>query len=236
MVDGPLSQSIIGRARKAGRVQINVHDIRDHGLGKHKTVDDTPYGGGPGMVMRVDVVANSIHAVPKSARTRVLLTSPLGRRFDQKMAEQLGQYEQVIIVCGHYEGIDARIEDIVDECVSLGDFVMTGGEIAAVAIVDAVARLHSGILGNDASALDESFSDGLLEYPQYTRPKKWNDQEVPAILLSGHHRNIEQWRADQKITRTKAHRPDLYEAWQGKKNPEVVDIHAEGVDVLPDVE
>jgi len=236
MVEAPLSQSIIGRAQDSGSVDVHVHNVREYGLGKHKTVDDTPYGGGPGMVMRVDVVAAGIDAIPRSGRCRVLLTSPLGRRFDQRMAEQLATYEQVIIVCGHYEGIDARIEDLVDERVSLGDFVMTGGEIAAVAIVDAVARLHTGVLGNSASAKDESFSDGLLEYPQYTRPQKWCSRDVPPVLLSGHHRNIEQWRTDQKILRTKTLRPDLFEAWERKKSPEVSDILDEGVDVLPDVE
>ena len=236
MVDGPLSCSIIGRARNAGRVGVHVHDIREYGIGRHKTVDDTPYGGGPGMVMRVDVVANCINAVPKRNRCRVLLTSPTGRRFDQQFAQQLMSFEQVIIVCGHYEGIDARIEDLVDESVSLGDFVMTGGEIAAVAVVDAVARLHPGVLGNDASANDESFADGLLEYPQFTRPKIWNDEEVPAVLLSGHHRNIEKWRTDQKIARTRSLRPDLFAAWQGRNSAEVVDIRDEDVDVLPDVE
>jgi len=236
MVDGPLSCSIIGRARNAGRIDVNVHDIRQHGIGRHKTVDDTPYGGGPGMVMRVDVVANCIGAVRKKGRCRVLLTSPTGRRFDQQYAQQLVSYEQIIIVCGHYEGIDARIEHLVDDCVSLGDFVMTGGEIAAVAVVDAVGRLHKGVLGNDASAKDESFTDGLFEYPQYTRPKTWNGEDVPPVLLSGHHRNIEKWRMDQKIERTRRLRPDLFAAWQGRNSTEVVDIRDEGVDVLPDVE
>ena len=235
MVEGPLSESIVGRARASGAAVLHVHDIRDHGLGRHRTVDDTPYGGGPGMVMRVDVGANAIDAVRKK-NARVLLTSPTGRTFNQQMALELLEYEQVVVVCGHYEGIDDRIETLVDECVSLGDFVMTGGEITAVAIADAVLRLQSGVLGNVLSAQDESFTDGLLEYPQYTRPQEWEGQQVPEILLSGHHAKIQAWRQAQKIQRTKSRRPDLYRAWSKKNKKEDEDINVQSVDDSPDVE
>ncbi|TNE91993.1 MAG: tRNA (guanosine(37)-N1)-methyltransferase TrmD [Deltaproteobacteria bacterium] len=209
MVRVPLGSSILGRATEAGLVDIGVHDIRDWAENKHKNVDDTPYGGGPGMVMRVDIVARALEALRTDA-SHVVLTSPAGRRFSQRVAEQLVTHEHMIVVCGHYEGIDARIETLVDEELSLGDFVLTGGEIAAVAYVDAVARLVPGVLGNAASAMDESFSGHLLEYPQYTRPREFRGMEVPDVLLSGHHARIESWRQQQAERRTRERRPDLW--------------------------
>lgn len=208
MVRGPLSTSIIGRAQDAGVVDLQVYDIREHGLGRHRSVDDAPYGGGAGMVMRVDVVAEALDAV-RTEGAHVVLTSPAGARFDQACAQRLATHEHLIVLCGHYEGIDARIESLVDEELSLGDFVLTAGEVAAVAFIDATVRLLPGALGNDHSAVDESFSDGLLEYPQYTRPRAFRGQSVPDVLLSGHHARVAEWRAQQALERTKQRRPDL---------------------------
>lgn len=213
MVSGPLGCSILGRARAAGHVEVGVHDIRDHAGDRYRSVDDGPYGGGAGMVMRVDIVANALRAV-RRPESRVLLTSPAGRRIEQADFQRWSQLEHLVVVTGHYEGIDARIEHLIDEEVSLGDFVLTGGEIAAVAIVDGVGRLVDGVLGNADSAVDESFASGLLEYPHYTRPREWEGHEVPEILLSGHHARIEAWRHEQAILRTQSRRPDLYEAWR----------------------
>ena len=214
MVQGPLSVSVIGRAVEAGRVAIGIHDLREHGIGRHRTVDDTPYGGGAGMVMRVDVVAAAIDAVG-GPEAHVVLMSAAGQRFDQAAAQRLSERSHTVFVCGHYEGVDARVEDLVDEALSLGDFVLTGGEIAAVAMIDAAARLIPGVLGNAASAADESFQAGLLEYPQYTRPRAFRGVEVPEILLSGHHAKIEEWRREQARERTRMLRPDLWKAARG---------------------
>jgi tRNA (guanine37-N1)-methyltransferase len=216
LVAGPLGGSILGRASAAGHISIGVHDIRDHTTDRHRSVDDAPYGGGAGMVMKVDVVARAIEAV-RTPESRVLLMNPGGTTLTQAVARRLAGESHLILVCGHYEGIDARIESLVDERVSLGDFVLTGGEIAAAAVVDSVARLVPGVLGNAASPEDESFSDGLLEYPQYTRPQVWRTQEVPAVLLSGHHAQIAAWRQRQAERRTAERRPDLWHARQ-KRN------------------
>jgi tRNA (guanine37-N1)-methyltransferase len=217
MVAGPLSHSILGRAREAGHFELGVHDIREHGLGRHRVVDDTPYGGGSGMVMRVDVVDAAIAAV-RRPDSRVILFEPSGARFDQAHARRLAQLPHLVLVCGHYEGIDARVrEHLVDEVLSIGDFVLTGGEYAAMVVVDAVARLLPGVLGNAESATDESFSSGLLEYPHYTRPRVYRDWEVPEILLSGHHGNVEKWRREQARARTEAVRPDLLDTPPGKR-------------------
>ncbi len=213
MVRGPLGMSIVGRARAAGLVRADVHDIRDHATDRHRTVDDTPYGGGAGMVMKVDIVAAAIDAV-RGPDSRVILLTAGGRPFDQRAAERLSRLPHLVLVCGHYEGIDARVESLVDEELSLGDFVLTGGEIAALAVVDAVARLVPGVLGNASSPVDESFSAGLLEYPQYTRPRVFRDQEVPEILLSGNHARIAAWRQEQAEARTLARRPELWERWR----------------------
>ena len=213
MVEEPLSHSIIGRAQQSGVIQLGVHDIRDYAGDRYRNVDDGPYGGGAGMVLRVDIVATALRDVRREGG-RVLLTSPAGSPMTQADCVRWSSYDQLVIVTGHYEGIDARIESLVDEQVSLGDFVLTGGEIAAVAIVDAVGRLRKGVLGNEDSSQDESFSKGLLEYPHYTRPRVWEDQEVPEVLLSGHHARIRAWRHEQSILRTKVRRPDLYTAWR----------------------
>lgn len=228
MIRGPLLSSVLGRAVERGVIEIGVHDIRDHGLGRHRSVDDTPYGGGAGMVMRVDVVAAAIAAV-RTPQARVLLMSPAGRPFDQEAARRLAAEPHLVLVCGHYEGVDARIEAVVDESVSLGDFVLTGGEIAACAVVDAVARLQPGVLGNAASPQDESFAVDLLEYPQYTRPRVWEEQEVPPILLSGDHGRIAHWRRVQAEALTRDRRPDLWSRHleRGTPRDRAVDAAAE---------
>ncbi len=210
MVSGPLGASMIGRANERGLIEVGVHDLRAHGLGKHRSVDDAPYGGGAGMVMRVDVVAAALQAV-RSSVARVLWMTPTGTPMSQAVAQRLALEPHLVLLCGHYEGIDARVETLVDERISLGDFVVTGGEIAAVAVVDAVARLVPGVLGNDQSAVDESFSEGLLEYPQYTRPRTWEGHSVPDVLCSGHHGRIATWRRAQSEARTARWRPDLWE-------------------------
>ena len=220
LVTGPLGGSILGRAVDAGHIQIGVHDIRDHASDRHRTVDDAPYGGGAGMVMKVDIVARAIEGV-RTPGAVVLLMNPGGTTLTQAVARRLSEADHLVLVCGHYEGIDARIETLCDELISLGDFVMTGGEIAAAAVVDSVARLVPGVLGNSASPEDESFSEGLLEYPHFTRPREWRGHEVPAILLSGHHAAIEAWRRTQAEERTATRRPDLWRAYQNGN--EVVD-------------
>jgi tRNA (guanine37-N1)-methyltransferase len=209
MCTAPLDSSIIGRARRQGLIEVGVHDLRDWAEGKHRQADDTPYGGGAGMVMRVDVVDRGIQAVSGS-KAHVLLMDPAGTPFKQADAHRLASQEQLVLVCGHYEGIDARIRDhVVDEVFSVGDFVLTGGELPAMVIIDAVARLLPEVLGNPESSQSESFSAGLLEAPQYTRPRKYRDWSVPEVLLSGHHAEIEAWREEAARELTQAVRPDL---------------------------
>lgn len=221
MVSGPLGASIIGRAQAAGTVQVVTHDLRPYGLGRHQVVDDTPYGGGSGMVMRCDVVASAVRAVRAQAEAEgraaspVVLFEPSGHRFDQRMAERFAALPGLTLVCGHYEGIDARFaEGMAEECpievVSIGDFVLTGGEYAAAVVIDAVARLLPGVLGNASSATVESFAPGGgLEFPQYTRPRVWEGREVPEVLVSGHHGRVEAWRRAESAARTARVRPDL---------------------------
>jgi len=208
LVRSPLEHSILSRARRSGLLEAGVHDIREHGLGKHRTADDTPYGGGAGMVMRVDVVHNALKAVA-TPESHVVLMSAAGESFNQAMAQDLAQKKHLVLICGHYEGIDARIERYVDQQICIGDYVLTGGELAALVITDAVVRLVPGVLGNAASTVDESFSQPLLEYPQYTRPREYDGVEVPDVLLSGHHAAIDRWRNEQAVARTCAVRPDL---------------------------
>ncbi len=209
MVRGPLSHSILGRGQAAGAFELGVHDIRAHGLGRHQVVDDTPCGGGSGMVMRVDVVDAALAAV-RRPDSWVILTEPSGRRFDQAMARELAARPHVVVVCGHYEGIDARVrEHLVDETVSIGDYVLTGGEYAAMVMVDATARLLPGVLGNAESLAEESFARPGLEYPHYTKPRSYRGWDVPEILYSGHHAKIAAWREHMADARTRAIRPDL---------------------------
>ena len=205
-----MSTSIIGRAADGGHIQVGVHDMREHGVGKHRVVDDTPYGGGSGMVIRVDVVDRALEAV-RTPGAHVVITDPSGVPFTQAVARRLAKVSHLVVLCGHYEGIDGRVrEHLVDEAVSIGDYVLTGGELAGLVIVDAVARLHPGVLGNPASLDMESFEHGLLEGPCYTRPRSWRGWEVPEVLMSGHHGRIEAFRHSQAEDRTRAVRPDLW--------------------------
>jgi len=213
-VEGYLGASILGRAAAAGAVSFGITPMRDFGEGKHRQVDDSPYGGGSGMLMKAGPVVDAIEAAraaaPASARVRVLLMDPAGARFDRDLAGRLArETDHLILVAGRYEGIDARVHPHVDELVSVGDFVLTGGELAALVIVDAVARLVPGVLGNDASAAEESFERSLLEYPQYTRPRVFRGHEVPEVLLSGDHARVDRWRVEQAVRRTLELRPDL---------------------------
>ena len=209
MFVGPFDESILKRAREAGLLQLNLVDIRDFATDRHRTVDDTPYGGGPGMVMKPGPIFAAIEAV-RSADSRVILLSPQGRLFEQAMAIELSTLPHLVLICGHYEGVDERVrEHLVDEELSIGDYVLTGGELAAMVLVDAVARLLPGVLGAGDSIVEESHSSGLLEYPQYTRPAEFRGWRVPDILLSGNHAEIARWRRRRALERTRARRPDL---------------------------
>ena len=212
LIDGVMTQSIIGRAHTAGLVRINPVNIRDYTTDKHNRVDDTPYGGGKGMVMQADPLYRCHQAVTGGQHIHTILMSAQGQRFSQEKARQLiRDYDHLILVCGHYEGVDQRfIDTCVDEEISLGDFVLTGGELPAMAVADAVCRMVPGVLADEVCFTDESHWDGLLEYPQYTKPAVWNDLPVPDILLSGHHGNIDTWRRKQSLMRTKQRRPDLF--------------------------
>ncbi len=212
MLDSPLRESIIGKAVDKGLIRIHVHNLRNWAEGRHQVTDDTPYGGGDGMVMKVDPVARALASLrSQSSCSRVLLMSPQGKVFGQADAERLSREESLILICGRYEGYDERIRGLVDEELSLGDFVLTGGELAAMAMIDAISRLIPGVLGSSGSALTDSHSDGLLEYPQYTRPADFEGQRVPAVLLSGNHQRIADWRRREQLRRTLERRPDLLE-------------------------
>ena len=205
-----LNQSIIGRAKERGLINVNLINIRDFSKDKHKKVDDTPYGGGAGMVMQPDVVYDAYKSV-KDEKAKVIYMSPQGKKLDQKKVEELSKQEHLILLCGHYEGIDQRVLDkIVDEEISIGDYVLTGGELPAMVLIDSVSRYVEGVLKDD-STKEESFSQGLLEYPQYTRPEVFEGQQVPEVLLSGHHENIDKWRRKQSLKITLNKRPDLLE-------------------------
>jgi tRNA (guanine37-N1)-methyltransferase len=213
MCEGYLAESILGKAREGGLVAVRVWDIRDHAAGKHKVTDDAPYGGGAGMVMKPEPIGEAILASKERLPgARVVLTSPRGRVLDQALARELAEHGRLVVACGRYEGVDERVMQFVDLEVSLGDFVLTGGELAALAIVDAAARLVPGVLGNDASAGKESFTGegGLLEHPHYTRPPVWRGMKVPEVLVSGAHKRIERWRRRESLRATRDRRPDLF--------------------------
>jgi tRNA (guanine37-N1)-methyltransferase len=234
MVMDGLNTSIIGRAVNKGLLSIEALNIRDYAFNKHHSVDDYPYGGGAGMLMQAEPVYQCYDALARQIRerkageeerageqpdmacgkkcTRVVYLSPQGKTFNQSMAEEFAQEEDLVFLCGHYEGIDERVlEEIVTDYVSIGDYVLTGGELPAMIMIDAISRLVPGVLHNDVSAEFESFQDNLLEYPQYSRPEVWHDKKVPEILMSGHHANIEKWRREQSVIRTAKNRPDLLE-------------------------
>lgn len=214
MINNGLNTSIIGRAIEKGIIELNTVNIRDFSENKHKKVDDYPYGGGAGMVMQATPVYNAYESVAKGLdskkKPRVIFLTPQGKVFNQEIAKELAEEEELIFLCGHYEGIDERVlEMIVTDNLSIGDFVLTGGELPAMVVIDAVSRLIPGVLNNDVSAEVESFHDNLLEYPQYTRPEVFMDRRVPDVLLSGHHGKIDTWRREQSIKRTLERRPDL---------------------------
>ncbi len=205
-----IKQSILGRAEEKNLIQINLINIRDFSKDKHKKVDDTPYGGGAGMVMRADVVYDAYKSV-QNENAKVIYLTPQGKKLDQKKVEELSKEKHLILLCGHYEGIDQRVIDkIVDEEISIGDYVLTGGELPAMVLIDSVSRYVEGVL-SEGSTNEESFSHGLLEYPQYTRPETFEGVKVPEILLSGHHENIKKWREEKSLENTKLKRPDLLE-------------------------
>lgn len=205
----PLQKSILERAQKNGNININLINIRDFSKDKHKKVDDTPYGGGAGMVIRPDVVYDAYNSIENRENAKVIFLSPQGRTLNQQKIEELSNKEHLILLCGHYEGIDQRVLDkIVDEEISIGDYVLTGGELPSMVLIDAVSRYVDGVL-NKESIKEESFSNNLLEYPQYTRPETFLDEKVPEVLISGHHENIRKWREEQSKIITNKKRPDL---------------------------
>jgi tRNA (guanine37-N1)-methyltransferase len=208
--DDLLAASLLGKAIAAGLIAVHRTNLRDFGIGRHRSVDDTPYGGGPGMILRVEPIAAALDAVATArGPARRILLSPQGTRFDQRRALELAHAARVLLICGRYEGFDERIAGQVDEQLSIGDFVLAGGELAAAVVIEAVARLVPGVLGCGMSAADESFTQARLEYPQWTRPPDWNGQAVPPVLLSGDHQAIEAWRRRESLRRTLERRPDL---------------------------
>lgn len=235
MIENGMSESIIGRARQKGLIELNIVNIRDFSTNKHNRVDDYPYGGGAGMVMEAEPVYLAYESVVSGDKAsaysgednrsvssesdrisgvspRVIYLNPQGKVFNQSMAVELAKEEELIFLCGHYEGIDERVlEEIVTDHISIGDYVLTGGELPAMVLMDAISRNIPGVLSNEESTIAESFSDSLLEYPQYTRPFSWREKEVPEVLLSGHHKNIEKWRREQSLIRTLKERPELLE-------------------------
>lgn len=213
MFESPMSASMVGLARERGILELRIHDLRDYTTDRHRTTDDYSYGGGPGMVMKPEPLFSAIRAVKAMGpgEGTVVFLTPVGDRFTQQTAVAWGGLDRIVLVCGRYEGFDERVFQLADHTISIGDYVLTGGELPAMVVVDAVTRLLPGVLGHDESATDESFSEGLLEYPQYTRPAEFEGAEVPAVLLSGDHAKIARYRREQAIIRTARIRPDLLE-------------------------
>ncbi|MDB1687291.1 tRNA (guanosine(37)-N1)-methyltransferase TrmD [Enterococcus casseliflavus] len=216
MFEGPLGESIIGKAREKELLEINVSNFRDYSDNKHQTVDDYPYGGGAGMLLKVQPVYDNIKAIEEATpetKKRVILLDPAGKPFDQKMAEEFSTEEHLVFICGHYEGYDERIRSLVTDEVSLGDYVLTGGELGAMVMIDATVRLLPEVLGNQTSAQTDSHSTGLLEHPQYTRPAEFKGMKVPEVLMNGNHKLIEQWQLKESLRRTYQRRPDMLETY-----------------------
>lgn len=222
----PLNQSIVGKAQEKGLIEVHTHDFRENASNKQRHVDDMPYGGGQGMLLMPQPIFDTMDKIPHDDKARVILLDPAGKKFDQKMAEELATEDQLIFLCGHYEGYDERIKTLVTDEISLGDFVLTGGEVAATVMIDAITRLIPGVLGKQASYEDDSFSSGLLEYPQYTRPEDFRGMKVPEVLMSGHHENIRKWRLRESLKKTMERRPDLLE------NYDLTDEEAKMIDDL----
>ncbi len=211
MFAGPLDESIIKRARNKGLLDLNVHDLRNWTHDRHRTVDDRPFGGGPGMLMKPEPIFEAVESL-KREKTKVILLSPGGRKFSQQIARELSEQRDLLLVTGHYEGFDERVRlALADDELSIGDYVLTNGALPAMVVIDAVTRLLPGVLGDDESSRDESFSHGLLEYPQYTRPAEFRGMKAPDVLVSGNHAEIEKWRREQAKLRTRERRPDLLE-------------------------
>jgi tRNA (guanine37-N1)-methyltransferase len=208
MFTGPLDYSMVKRAREAGILDFRVVNLRDYTHDRHKTVDDRPFGGGPGMLLKPEPIFEAVENLAKE-QTRIVMMTPAGRLFNQELARELSREEHVLILCGAYEGFDERVTTLVDDELSIGDYVLTNGAVPAMVIIDAVTRLLPGVLGDEQSSADESFSHGLLEYPHYTRPAEFREMKVPEVLISGHHAEIERWRREQALKRTKERRPDL---------------------------
>ena len=222
LVNYVLGESVIGRAQKSGAIEVKCHNIRDYSKDKHRRVDDTPYGGGKGMLMMAPPIYDCFEAIVEAReipaeKRKVVYMSPAGSVLNQSIAEELSECDHLVILCGHYEGVDRRIiDEIVDEEISIGDFVLTGGEIPACILVDSVARLVDGVLSDPECYLDESITGGLLEHPQYTRPYEFHGVKVPDVLISGHHENIAKWRKERSLELTKERRPDLLEKYEGR--------------------
>jgi tRNA (guanine37-N1)-methyltransferase len=213
IIEAPLQRTILKRALDRALISVRTHQLRDHAEGPHRRVDDEPYGGGSGMVMKPEPIFSAVEAIKardEKPSTRTVLLSPQGHRFDHEQAVRLSLYERLILICGRYEGVDERVRDgLVDEDVSIGDYVLTGGELPALVMIDAIARLIPGVVGEGESVLSDTFAEGLLQYPQYTRPARFRDTRVPEVLLSGRHRDIEEWRRRAALENTRKRRPDL---------------------------
>lgn len=219
MFAGPLDVSIVQRARSTGLLDLQVYNLRDYTHDRHKTVDDKPFGGGPGMVLKAEPIFEAVEALSGPA-TRVVLLAPAGRKFDQQVASELAGLEHLLLICGSYEGVDERVrQGLAHDEISIGDYVLTNGGLPAMVLVDAVTRLLPGALGDDESSRDESFSGGLLEYPHYTRPAEFRGMSVPQVLLSGHHAEIDRWRKEQARLRTASRRPDLLQVREANQRP-----------------
>jgi len=216
MFAGPLDESIIRRARDTGLLQLGIHNLRDYTHDRHRKVDDSPFGGGPGMLLKPEPIFEAVESLA-TEQTKVILLTPSGRKFTQGVANELKQHEHLLLICGSYEGFDERIRaELVDEEISIGDFVLTNGALPAMIIIDCVTRLLPGVLGDEGSAVEESFSHGLLEYPQYTRPAEFRGMRVPDVLMSGNHAEIAKWRHEQALLRTTEKRPDLIKTVGGQ--------------------
>ena len=204
-----VDESILKRAQKNSLIEIHLTQLRDFAFDKHRKVDDVPFGGGAGMVLKPEPMFRAVRSIPRREHSRVVILDPAGRKFSQDAAKILAGYDQIILLAGHYEGFDARIYTLADELISIGDFILTGGELPAMILIDSISRMIPGVLGDETSAKTDSFYDRLLESPQYTRPREFEGMLVPEILISGHHENIDKWRLEQSIERTRKFRPDL---------------------------